>query len=324
MNSKTKFIILFAIVIGLIVTLLCFGPVKINIFKLSENSMLAKVFWNIRLPKTITAILAGSSLAICGLLMQTYFQNPLAGPFVLGISSGASLGVAFFILGASFIGGFSQFGVVFASLIGSGAMLFALLVISFKVPGKVVLLVLGLLFGYLASGIINILVSLSSGREIKSFLMWTLGSFQRVDSTQMPVFSILLFLGISITCCFPKQLNALLLGDQHAQALGVNLKRLKVNLILITALLSGTVTAYCGPIAFIGIIVPHWCRSLFGTSDHKILLPAVILLGALTALFAEFIASLTTTSTLPINAILGLLGTPGLVIILTRKNKELI
>jgi len=285
-----------------------------------------QVFWQIRFPKIVAAFLAGASLSVCGLLMQTFFRNPLADPFVLGVHSGSSLGVALWIMGTSYIPflmneSIQNLGMVFFAILGGVITLFLLLLLSKQIPGRSVLLVMGLVFGHFSSGIINILISVSDANKIKNFLLWTLGSFQRVSDDRLLIFSIVIIIGLMVSFIFKKDLNVMVLGERYSKSLGLSINRTKYFLICITAILSGVVTAFCGPIVFIGIITPHLFRKIIQSSDHTILLPGVILLGGIIALFAELISSFHDGMIIPVNAVLGLLGVPVIIAFLWKNRK---
>ena len=305
----------------LVLMLLMFGPVDIEFLKLlkiiigmEEHVLFSKIIFSLRIPKIATAILAGGSLALSGLLMQTFFRNPLAGPFVLGVSSGASLGIALWLsISSLFINMVPSYildlGAVTFSLIGSFLVLFLLVLISYKIHGKIILLVIGLVFGHLSGSLINVFIAVSDSHEIKSFLLWSLGSFSRVTLDQVYIFAVIVFFFTLASVLLAKQFNLLLLGEKYAQSLGVNLKKVNFLTILISSFLTAIVTVYCGPIIFVGIISPHLTRSVLKTSDHRILIPITIITGAVITLFAELIMTFSTIS-LPLNAIIGLLGAP--------------
>ncbi|MCK5884277.1 MAG: iron ABC transporter permease [Bacteriovoracaceae bacterium] len=332
MKNKTIFILLTAILLSLCSLILVSGPVSISFVDISSllsggevPEMVQNIFWKIRFPKMITALLAGASLATAGLLMQTYFQNPLAGPFVLGINSGASLGVAFWILGSGLFGVLSgnllSFGSILFAIGGSLVILLALLFLSFRIPGKVVLLVIGLMFGHMANGIINILINTGDAQKVKSFMVWGLGSFSKVDQMQLPWFAFTILLGLVIAVMQIKKLNILLLGENYAFSLGLNLIKTKIILISITAVLSGAVTAFCGPIAFVGIIVPHIARNVFKSNDHRIVLPSSMLIGGIITLVADYVSTSETFIAIPINAMMGLIGAPVIFVFLWNRRK---
>lgn len=332
-QQKKHFIFLILLFILLLYLLFISGPVKISLSQIVdcllmghyENEVFYNIFWQLRFPKTIAAILAGSGLAISGVLMQTYFQNPLAGPFVLGVNSGASLGVAFWIMVVKYLSFIPDevnlYGTHFAAILGSFFILFVLVILSIKFSGKIVLLVMGLMFAHLSGGIINILVVLSDSDEIKTFLLWTLGSFSRVEESSLFLFFVIICLGILGAFLIVRPLNILLLGDRYAQSMGVSLKKIKFVLIFLTAILSGTVTAFCGPIAFIGVVVPHIARTVMKTNNHKILLPTVILIGSCLAMITEFFSSGIGELSFPINATLGIIGAPIIGVFLWGRRK---
>jgi len=275
-----------------------------------------------RLPKALTAMLAGAGLSVSGLQMQTLFSNPLADPFVLGISSGASLGVALVVLSAgavglsslSFLAGLSllgNIGIVAASSLGSALTLVLVLFVSQRVQSAVTLLILGIMFGYVTGAIVSILLYFSLADRIQAYVAWGFGSFGGVTWSQLQIFAPVIISGLVISYLLIKWLNVLLLGDNYARSLGLELKQARFWIVLSTALLAGSVTAFCGPIGFLGIAVPHLCRALLRSSDHRILMPGVILVGAIVALLADIVAQLPGSGViLPINAVMALLGAP--------------
>lgn len=282
-----------------------------------------------RLPKALTAMLAGAALAVSGLQMQTLFRNPLAGPFVLGVSSGASLGVALVVLGvgagsASLLAGLDllgNFGVVAAASIGAGAVMGMVLVVARRVHSSMTLLILGLLFGYATNGLVSILLYFAISERIQSYVLWTFGSFGKVTWTQMTVFAPMLLTALMFGLLLIKPLNALLLGEVYARSMGLPLRRARIGIVISASVLAGVVTAFCGPIAFLGVAVPHLCRSLFNTSDHRLLLPGAALLGATLALLTDLIAHMPGSSiTLPLNAVTSLVGAPVVAWVILRRN----
>ena len=281
----------------------------------SENTAWSRVVVQLRLPQAVTALISGAALAVSGLQMQTLFRNPLAGPFVLGISSGASLGVALVVLsgsagGAAFLALSGTLGHVFAGIAGASAVLLLVLFTSRRVP-TLTLLILGVLFGYATSALVSILLRFSSAESVQSYVIWTLGDFAGVSWSQLGWLVPLLVVGLAVAGFCVKPLNALLLGESYARSMGVGVDRVRVWLIASTALLAGSVTAFCGPIGFLGIAVPHLARSLFQTSDHRVLLPGTILLGGILALSADLLAQVPGSSyVLPLNSITALIGTP--------------
>ena len=294
----------------------------------SSKSSWELIILHFRLPKAITAILVGSGLAISGLLMQTLFRNPLAGPFVLGISSGASLGVALLILGSGIFGGvlatiaFSNWGLAIASSLGAALVLMAVLVTANKVRNTMSILIIGLMFGTVTSAIISVLTFFSDAEKIQQFIFWSFGSLGNLSWNEVLVFFIIYLLGILGLLKVIKPLNTFLLGENYSKSLGIDIKKSRIIILLITSLLTGVITAFAGPIAFIGLAVPHITKLVFKTSNHKTLLPAVAILGAIVLLVCDLIAQLPTSEfTLPINAVTSLFGAPVVIWLLIRKKK---
>jgi iron complex transport system permease protein len=286
------------------------------------------IILNFRIPKAFTAILVGSGLGISGLLMQTLFRNPLAGPFVLGISSGASLGVASLILGASFLGGFlssialSSWTISIASSLGSFLVLFAVLIAVKKIRNTMSILIIGLMFGSISAAIINVLSYFSSAEQLQQFIFWSFGSLGNLSWSELGVFSGILFFSFLLLLSTIKPLNSLLLGENYAKSMGINLKRTRYIVLITTSLMTGVITAFSGPIAFIGLAVPHLTKLVFNTSNHKILLPAVAIIGAILMLICDAISQLPTSQyTLPINAVTSLFGAPIVIWLLVRKKE---
>ncbi len=283
---------------------------------------------NFRLPKAITAILVGSGLSVCGLLMQTLFRNPLAGPFVLGISSGASLGVAILILGSSVFSTYfltdilTTWSIPIAASLGSFLVLSAIIIAASKVKNTMSILIIGLMFGSLTSAIISIFSYFSEAAQIQQYLFWSFGSLGNLSWDEIIVFSIIYCIGILGTVLVIKPLNSFLLGENYARSLGINVKKSRTIILIITSILTGVITAFSGPIAFIGLAVPHLARMLFNSSNHKTLLPAVAIIGAIVLLICDSISQLPTSEfTLPINAITSLFGAPIVIWLLVRKKK---
>ncbi|MBE2184984.1 MAG: iron ABC transporter permease [Anaerolineae bacterium] len=281
-----------------------------------------------RLPKALTALLAGAALATAGLLMQTLFRNPLADAYVLGISSGASLGVALVVLSvgagtATLLGNMGiagDFAVVAAAAIGAFTVLLIVLLLARRVHSATTLLILGLMFGYITSALVSLLAHFAAPEQLRSFNNWSQGTFGDVTRVQLPIFAIIILLGLAVSVVTAKPLNAMLLGEDYAASLGVNLRRMRYLTIISTALLAGTVTAFCGPIAFLGIAVPHLCRVALRTSSHNVLIPAVILLGAAISLTADLIAHMPGAQiVLPLNAVMALFGAPVVIWVILRQ-----
>ena len=243
-----------------------------------------------RLPQAITALLAGAALGVSGLLLQTAFRNPLAGPSVLGISSGASLGVALVILfmgGQIAIAGYEIAGnaaIIAAALAGSLAIMALLMFFSMRLRSELMLLVVGMMTGYLTSSVVTLLSSLSTAQGVHGYVMWGMGTFGAVSSARIPVFTLLVAVGLILSLLLAKPLNLLLLGDNYARNLGVRVHRVRNLLLLVTGVLTAIVTAYCGPVAFIGLAMPHVARMIMRTDNHWILIPATMLSGAAVAL----------------------------------------
>jgi len=286
------------------------------------------IIQNYRLPKAMTAILVGSGLGISGLLMQTLFRNPLAGPFVLGISSGASLGVALVILGAGVFGGafasflISKWSIVIAASLGSFLVLLAVLVIASRVKDTMAILIIGLMFGSITAAVVSVLSYFSSAEQLQQYIFWGFGSLGNLTWNELAIFFAIYCFGILLSIISIKGLNTLLLGENYAKSLGLNIKQSRFIIIIATSLLAGTITAFAGPIAFIGLAIPHITRQVFNTSNHKVLLPAVFLFGAIIMLICDSIAQVPASDyTLPINAITSLIGAPVVIWLLVRKRK---
>lgn len=338
---KTQSYRIYFVLLILVLVLLCIVNVSLGSVNISYsecfNSFFADpekytsneyIFQNYRLPKAITAILVGSGLGISGLLMQTLFRNPLAGPFVLGITSGASLGVALVIMGSSLLGGFlttiliSKWSLVIAASLGSFLVLLTVLIVSSRVRDTMAILIIGLMFGSITAAVVSVLSYFSSAEELQQYIFWGFGSLGDLQWDELKVFATIYCLGILFSLASIKALNTLLLGENYAKSLGLNIKQSRLLIIIATSLLAGTITAFAGPIAFIGLAIPHITRQLFNTANHKTLLPAVFLLGAIVMLICDSIAQLPNTDyTLPINAITSLIGAPVVVWLLVRKKK---
>jgi iron complex transport system permease protein len=305
-------------------------PVKEIINSFIGNTMQKEsweiILWNFRLPKAFTAIFVGMALSISGLLMQTLFRNPLAGPYVLGLSSGASLGVAFVILGAGFLPSFlaniflSSYGIVLASALGSALVLIAVLAVSQKLKDTMAILIVGLMFGSLTSAVVSVLSYFSTAEQLQKFTFWSLGSLANLSWKEVSLLFIITFIGIILSFLVIKPLDALLLGEKYAKSLGVNFKKTRYIIIFATSILAGSITAFVGPIAFIGLAVPHISKLLFQTSNHYILFWSTLLIGAIILLFCDIIAQCPGQDiTLPINAVTSIIGAPIVIWLLVRK-----
>lgn len=278
----------------------------------------ARIILNIRLIKAVVALLAGAALSVSGLQMQTLFRNPLAGPYVLGISSGASLGVAIFILGAPLFGlsaAFTSLGIAGAAWIGAVAVLVIIAAVGHRIKDIMVILILGMMFSSGVGAIVQILQYLSKEESLKAFVIWTMGSLGDVTFSQLYILIPAILAGLLLAVITIKPLNLLLFGEEYAVTMGLNIRRSRGLLFLSTTLLAGTVTAFCGPIGFIGLAMPHVTRMLFDNSDHRVLLPGTILTGASVLLLCDLISK---QFTLPVNAITALLGIPVVVWVVLR------
>ncbi|MBR6758910.1 MAG: iron ABC transporter permease [Alistipes sp.] len=330
-RSTILFTLLTLCVVVLFAVDMCVGSVDVSLGDIWAvltggecNPITEKIIIDIRLMKALTAILAGAALAVSGLQMQTLFRNPLAGPYVLGVSSGASLGVALFILGAPLLGLggsslLSSFGVAGAAWIGAAAVLAMVAAVSRRIKDIMVILILGMMIGSAVSAIVQVLQYLSHEEALKSFVVWTMGSLGDVTTAQMWLVAPSVLAGLAISVAVIKPLNLLLLGEPYARTMGLNIGRTRMLILLSTTLLAGTVTAFCGPIGFIGLAIPHMARILFRNADHRILMPAAALTGATALLICDIISKLLT---LPVNTITALLGIP-IVIWVVVRNKNI-
>lgn len=297
----------------------------------NEPIVWQNIIWKSRLPQALTALVAGAGLSVSGLQMQTVFRNPLAGPSVLGISSGASLGVAFIILLSGQLGGvaLSRLGYMgeaalsVAAIIGALSVMALIVFVSQKVKGNVTLLIIGVMIGYVASAIIGVLKYFSVEEDIRAYVIWGLGSFARVSGNQVTLFVVLMAILLPLSMLLIKTLNLLLLGDNYARNLGLNIKRSRLLVIACSGVLVAIVTAYCGPIMFVGLAVPHLCRGIFDSSDHRILMPGTLLTGSALALACNLIARMPGfEGALPINSVTALVGAPVVAWVLFRKRKN--
>lgn len=296
----------------------------------TEKASWVFIIQDYRLPKALTAIMVGAGLSVCGLLMQTLFRNPLAGPFVLGISSGASLGVALLIMGASGLGGIfaalllSKWSLVIASSLGSMLVLLAVLAVTVRVKDTMAILIIGLMFGSVTAAVVGVLAYFSPAEQLQQYIFWSFGSLGNNSWEGMLVLFICFLIGIMLSILTIKPLNALLLGENYAKSQGLHIAKSRLLILIATCILAGAITAFAGPIAFIGLAVPHITRQVFTTANHKVLIPAVLLSGAVLMLVCDSIAQVPFTDyTLPINAITSLVGAPVVIWLLVRKRKLL-
>ncbi len=326
-----KFLIVSIMVIVLFLLNLFFGSVDIPArdvmaILLGDDGYGAAEFIVIgsRLPMAATALLAGAGLAVAGLMLQTAFRNPLAGPSVLGINSGASLGVALVMLllggtisaGAISVGGYAA--VMVGAFVGSLLIISLLLFLSTLLRNTLMLLITGIMIGYLTSSVIVLLNFVSTAEGVQSYVMWGMSSFNGVSLQQLPLFSGVTVVGIVLALLLVKPLNLLMLGDGYAQNLGVNLRRVRNMLLLATGILTAVITAFCGPVAFIGLSVPHIARLIFRTDNHRVLMPATLLVGALVALGCNLLCVLPVNTVLPLNAVTPLIGAPVVIWVLFK------
>jgi iron complex transport system permease protein len=314
--------------VGLFLADLAWGSIHISLreiisvfFGKGGDGINSEILLNFRLPKAITAILAGASLSVAGLMMQTLFRNSLADPYILGVSSGASLGVALVMMAASvlpvaFVS--SGWALIVAAIIGASVVLVLVVGVSFKVNNAVSLLIVGLMFGTIAGSIVSVLQNFSNPDAIKLFVMWTFGSLSAVTWTYMQVLLPVSMLGLGMAFFLQKRLDGLLLGENYARGLGVSIIQTRLLIVIATGILAGGITAFTGPIAFVGVAIPHIARGIFRTSSHKILMPATVLCGASLILFCDIISQIP-AYTLPINTISALFGAPIIIWIILKK-----
>lgn len=338
-NQKRKIPIFILLGIALILAFLLnlsLGSVKIpftDVVHSLTGGEASKSTWeyiilHYRLPKALTALLAGMGLSISGLLMQTLFRNPLAGPDVLGLSSGASLGVAFVILGAGFLPGIlagfflSPYGIVLASTAGSFMVLLAILVVSQRLRDTMAILIIGLMFSSFTGAIVGVLTFFSTSEQLQKFTFWSLGSLGNLPWEHIIILSVVCVAGLLLSAICIKPLDALLLGERYAKSMGINFKRTRFIVILAASLLTGTITAFTGPIAFVGLVVPHIAKLVFKTSSHLILYVGTILSGAIILLVCDTFTQMPGSEyVLPINAITSIIGAPIVIWLLMRKHK---
>ena len=296
-----------------------------------ESVVWNNIIWKSRLPQSLTALVAGSGLAVSGLQMQTVFRNPLAGPSVLGISSGASLGVAFVVLLSGSLGGMAlsrmglmgEVALTVAAIAGALSVMALIVYVSQKVHGNVTLLIIGVMIGYVANAVIGVLKFFSVEEDIRAYVIWGLGSFARVSGNQVMVFVCIMLVLLPLSFLLIKTLNLLLLGDAYARNLGLNIKKARLQVIACSGVLVAIVTAYCGPITFLGLAVPHLCRGIFRTSDHRVLMPASMLAGAALALLCNLVARMPGfEGALPVNSVTSLVGAPVVVSVLFKKRRN--
>ncbi len=337
LNKTTKLFLILTILLLLTLVLnISLGSISIpikDVFKSLTGENASKETWeyiiiNYRLPKAITAILVGIGLSISGLLMQTLFRNPLAGPYVLGLSSGSSLGVAFVILGANMLPSFlsvillSSYGIILASCLGSFSVLLLVLLVSKKLRDTNSILIVGLMFASFASAIVGVLTYFSSAEQLQKYTFWSMGNIGNMSWNSIIILSIAVLIGLILSLFSIKSLNAMLLGENYAKSLGINFKKSRLIIIFATSILAGSITAFAGPIAFIGLAVPHIAKIVFQTSNHYVLFWSTILFGAIIMLVCDIFSNVPGTEiTLPINAITSIIGAPIVIWLLLNRQK---
>lgn len=311
------------VVLGLLVVFffcldICSGSIWLWPFGDYLSPMEHQILHSIRLPKAITAILAGAGLSVAGLIMQTLFRNPLAGPYTLGVSSGASLGVAVLTMLSVFSIQLSAFSIPVAAVIGACSVLLLVLAVSRRVTSNVSLLIVGMMFGSIAGALVSLMQNFANPDALKLFIVWTLGSLSSVSWSDMTYMVPILLIGALLAIVVLKPLNGLLLGEDYARGLGINVPRTRLFIVLATGLLAGGITAFCGPVAFVGVAVPHIARGLFRTSNHRITMPASALIGACLLLVCDILCSLAVYP-LPISTVSALFGAPVIIWIILKK-----
>ncbi|CAM3423636.1 Iron ABC transporter permease [Flavobacterium longum] len=338
MRSRTSTTLIFTALLLAVVLLflvnISLGSVRIPIaetFQRLAGGQTSRETWdyiivNYRLPKAVTAVLAGVGLSVAGLLMQTLFRNPLAGPYVLGLSSGSSLGVAVVVMGAGLLPAtswmLSSYGIVVASCLGSFLVLLAVMAVSQKLRDTAAILIVGLMFGSFTSAFVGVLTYFSSAEQLQKFMFWSLGNLGNLSWLSVGILASAVVGGLSLAVYSIKPLNALLLGENYAKSLGLDYRKSTFVIVVATSLLAGSITAFAGPIAFVGLAVPHIARLVFQTSNHNILFWATLLLGAIVMLVCDLFSQVPGTDvTLPINAITSIIGAPVVVWLILKKRK---
>ncbi|NDV46437.1 iron ABC transporter permease [Paludibacter sp. 221] len=328
-NSYIIFLILAILTIVLFFADLVFGSIRIpvqdilSVFTGNKKDIItSEIILNLRIPKAITAVLTGSSLAVAGLMMQTLFRNPLADPYILGVSSGASLGVAITIMATSILPiAFTHNGwlLIISATIGALLVLLLVIAVSFRVRNAVSLLIVGIMFGMIAGSLVNVLQNFSNPDSIKLFVMWTFGSLSAVTWEYMKILFPVVLIGLAMAFSLQKRLDGLLLGENYARSLGIPITATRVLIVIATGLLAGGVTAFVGPIAFVGIAIPHIARGLFRTANHRVLLPACVLCGSSLLLVCDLVSQIPTHH-LPINTVSALFGAPIIIWIIMKRS----
>lgn len=330
MALKLKFLIFGCMFLLLFAADIVIGSVGISVSDLWNESdpyqqdITRRILFDFRIPKALTAVIAGVALSVSGLLMQTIFRNPLAGPYVLGVSSGASLGVAIFLLGSPLLGiGLARdLGVALSAWIGAAAILLVVMAVSARIKDIMAVLILGMMFGSAASAFVDVMQYFSGESALKNFVIWSMGNLGGLSTGQLNIFAACLVVGLGMSLAMIKNLNLLLLGENYAVSMGIRVRTVRGWVFAATSVLAGSATAFCGPLGFIGIAVPHIARMVFRTADHRVLLPAVTLLGANMLLLCDLISQLPGTELiLPINTITALFGIPVVVLVVINSKR---
>ncbi len=335
-RSRSLFIIYF---LGLLLIALFLLDIRLGSISITFSDMMGHllgrselsdqqlvILTKFRLPRVATALMAGAALPVCGLQMQTLFRNPLAGPYVLGISSGASFGAAVVVLGAGATGIVATWSLAIAAWLGAGTVMLMLLFVSYRIKDVMTILILGIMFSSGLAAIISIMQYFSQASALKSFVIWSMGSLGNVTGAQLTIMVWAILPLLLITLAYSKVLNGLMLGEEYAQTMGVRIQRTRLIIFATTSILAGTITAFCGPIGFIGIAVPHMARFLLNRSDHRVLMPASMLTGMVVMVFSDIVSRLPGTERiLPINAVTSLIGIPVVIwlVIMNRKAQSL-
>lgn len=296
---------------------LCSGSFWLNICH--AQGVERQILLDLRLPRAVAAILAGAGLSVAGMMMQSLFRNPLAGPYILGVSGGAGLGVALVTMGAGLLGWtIGGLGLALAALVGSSVVLFLVLFVGRRVQSTVSLLIVGMMLGAITGALVNLIQNFANPESLKLFVVWTFGSLSHVGWSEMIWLALLWLAGMVLAVGLLKPLNGLALGDNYARGLGMNVKRVRLFTVLSTCLLAGGITAWCGPIAFVGVAVPHLARGLFGSANHRVVLPASALIGADMLLLCDILSNITTYP-LPISTVSSLFGAPIVIYVILRR-----
>ncbi len=322
-GKRYIYIVLTVLLVVLFALDTCCGSIWISPFSIGTDwsPVERQIFLSLRLPKALTALLAGAALSVAGLIMQTLFRNPLAGPYILGVSSGASIGVAFLTMCSTMLmgmAGVGALGIAASAIIGSTFVLLLVMVVAKRVKSNVSLLIVGMMIGSIAGALVNLMQNYANPDSLKLFIVWTLGSLGGVGWSQLPVMAAIVVAGMTVSLLLMKPLNGLLLGEDYARGLGVNISRTRRMIVAATGLLAGGVTAFCGPIAFVGVAVPHIARMWLGSTNHRLTMPASALIGGNLLLICDTLCNIGTYP-LPISTMSALFGAPIIIWIMLKK-----